>query len=63
MRNPESMQPTNASQATVVIEANEIVFQAAKQIRDRETNPIRQSKFAKVAERFMRSGIEIFRKP
>ena len=60
--NPESMRLTNASQATIVIEANEIVFQAAKNIRDQETNKFRQSTFAKAAERFMKSGREIFRK-
>jgi len=60
--NPERMRPTDASQTTIVVEANEIVFQAARQIRDQETNQTRQSSFAKAAERFMNNGIEVFRK-
>lgn len=63
MRNPESMQPTPASQTTIVVEANEVVYQMARRIRDEGTSRIRTSSYAKIAQRFMDAGHEIVRFP
>lgn len=61
--NPETMRKTDASQATIVVEANEVVFQAATAIHNQETNRFRQSSFAKAAGNFLQAGYEIVRFP
>lgn len=55
--NPESMQETPASTTTIVLEANEIVFQAARVVEREGTGIMYKSNLAKAAKRFMESGI------
>lgn len=63
MGNPESMRPTDASQATIVVEANEVVYQMANRIKNEGTSRIRTSSYARLAQRFINAGHEIVRFP
>ena len=56
------MRPTPASQVAIVIEANEIVYQAAKTVEREGTSGKFKNNLAKRAITFISSGIRFERK-